>query len=65
MESILPILLIVAMVATIVVLFAGIIGFGFNTRASAKYSTHLMTARVVLQGVAIAVFALMALLHVA
>ncbi len=46
------------MLATVLVLFAGIISFAFNTEANAKYATRLMAARVILQGVAVALFAL-------
>ncbi len=49
------------MLATVVVLFAGIISFGFNTKTNTKYATHLMAARVILQGVAVALFGLMVL----
>lgn len=49
------------MLATVVVLFAGIISFGFNTKANAKYATRLMAARVILQGVTVALFGLMVL----
>ena len=46
------------MLATVVVLFAGVISFGFNTKVDAKYSNRLMAARVILQGVAVALFGL-------
>lgn len=61
MTSILPFLLGAAMLATVLVLFAGIISFAFNTKANAKYGTRLMAARVILQGVAVALFALIVL----
>ena len=49
------------MLATVVVLFAGVISFGFNTKMNEKYATRLMAARVILQGVAIVLFGLMVL----
>jgi hypothetical protein len=57
MDIALPVFLIIAMAATVIVLFTGIIGFAFNSKLNAKYSTKLMTARVLLQGFALAVFA--------
>lgn len=63
MDSVLPILLVVTMAATVIVLFAGIVTFAFNSKLNAKYSNRLMTARVLLQGAAIAIFALIVLLH--
>jgi hypothetical protein len=65
MQTILPYLLGAAMLATLVVLFAGIIAFAFSPGLNAKYSTKLMSARVILQGVALGLFALMAALHIA
>lgn len=64
MTDILPFLVGAAMLATVVVLFAGIISFGFNTKTNAKYGTRLMAARVILQGVAVALFGLMVLSQV-
>ncbi|TVR84439.1 MAG: twin transmembrane helix small protein [Rhodospirillales bacterium] len=60
MQTILPFLLVGAMLATVGALFAGVIGFAFNI--GSKHSTRLMTARVMLQGLALAVFGLMALI---
>jgi hypothetical protein len=57
MDTILPIFLVIAMAATVIVLFTGILGFAFNSKLNAKYSNKLMTARVLLQGLALAVFA--------
>ena len=51
------------MLATVGVLFAGIISFAFSKNATAKNATRLMAARVVLQGVAVALFALMVLVY--
>lgn len=64
MESILPTLLIVAMGLTALVLVVGVATFAFSTSANRKYGNKLMTARVILQGVALALFALMALLQI-
>ncbi len=63
METILPVLLVIAMIATVVVLFTGIVAFAFNSNLNAKHSNKLMTARVVLQGVALAVFGLIVLMQ--
>jgi hypothetical protein len=63
MDTILPILLGLAMLATLGVLCAGVIAFAFNTKVNAKYSNKLMTARVVCQAVAVAIFGLMVFLH--
>lgn len=64
MNSILPILLIIAMLATAVVLFAGVISFAFNSKVNSRYATQLMSLRVIFQGVAIALFGLIVLLNV-
>lgn len=64
MRDLLPILLGVALVATVLVLFAGVISFAFGSRTDRKLATWLMTARVVLQGLAVAVLGLIVLLSV-
>jgi hypothetical protein len=51
------------MLATVGVLFVGIISFAFSKNGNAKYATRLMTARVVLQGVALALFGVMVLVY--
>lgn len=61
MNSVLPYLLGAAMVATVVTLFVGVIGFAFGGKASSRQATRLMGLRVVLQGVAILLFALIVL----
>ena len=61
MDALLPFLLIAAMGATAIVLFAGIAAFAFNSKLNARYSNKLMTARVVLQGLALAVLGLIVL----
>jgi len=43
--------------------WVGVVGFAFSTKINEKYSTKLMATRVVLQGVAVLLFALMALLQ--
>lgn len=65
MSSVIPYVLGLAMLATAGVLFAGIVSFAFGARSDRTLGTKLMTARVVLQGVAIAVFAVMMLLSLA
>jgi hypothetical protein len=65
METILPVLLGLAMLATVGVLFAGVISFAFGGKNSQKYSTALMTARVACQAVAVALFGIIVLLYVA
>lgn len=61
MTDVLPFLIGAAMLATVLVLFAGIISFAFSTKIDAKYATRLMAARVILQAVAVALFGLMVL----
>lgn len=62
METILPVLLGIAMLATLGVLFAGVITFAFGGKNSQKYATALMTARVACQAVAVALFGAIVLL---
>ena len=64
MDAIFPILLGAAMLATLGVLCVGVISFAFNTKTNAKYSNKLMTARVICQAVAVAIFGIMVLLHI-
>mgnify|MGYP001244623202 CR=1 FL=1 len=64
METILPVLLGLAMLATLGVLFAGVISFAVSPKTNEKYATKLMTARVICQAVAIALFGLIVLLYV-
>jgi hypothetical protein len=56
---VLPYLLGAAMAATLGVFFAGIISFAFGNPDNRALATRLMTVRVVLQGIAVAVFAVM------
>ena len=58
MDSILPYLLGGAMLATVVTLFVGVIGFAFGGKWSAAHANKLMSLRVALQAVAIVLFAL-------
>lgn len=64
MVSALPYMLGAAMLATLGVLFAGVLSFAINGEANRKHATKLMTARVVLQGIAIVLFALTVLFSV-
>lgn len=56
MTSILPFILAIAMIATVIVLFIGLISFASNSKFNAKHGNRLMRARVILQAVAIAIF---------
>jgi hypothetical protein len=64
METVLPVLLGLAMLATLGVLFAGVISFAFGGKNTQKHATTLMTARVVCQAVAVALFGAIVLLYV-
>jgi hypothetical protein len=61
-SSPLPYLAVLAIVATTAVLVVGVVTFALGPGFSARYGTRLMTMRVILQGVAIALLALMVLL---
>ncbi|QLH37928.1 MAG: HIG1 domain-containing protein [Defluviicoccus sp.] len=50
MDTILPVMLVVAMIATAAVLFVGVISFAVGGKATQKYATKLMAARVICQG---------------
>lgn len=63
MTQVIPYLLFAAMAATVLVLIAGVVSFAFGNRTDRHLATRLMTARVVLQGVAIALFTVMLLLQ--
>ncbi|MBK8210026.1 MAG: HIG1 domain-containing protein [Rhodospirillales bacterium] len=62
METLLPVMLGLAMLATLGVLFAGVISFAFG-KDSQKYATKLMTARVACQAVAVALFGAIVLMY--
>jgi len=64
MQTILPVLLGLAMLATLGVLFAGVISFAVSPKTNEKYATRLMTARVICQAVAVALFGLIVLFYV-
>jgi len=51
------------MLATLGVLFVGIISFAFGKNGNSKNATRLMAARVALQGVALALLGLMVLVY--
>ena len=61
MNALLPILLIVFMLATLGVLFAGLIAMGRGGEVNRKYGNILMRWRVILQFAALAVLALVML----
>lgn len=65
MESALPVLLIIAMLATLVVLIIGVVSFAVHGKFYQKNSNRLMRLRVVMQGLALLVFALIAVLAAA
>ncbi|HEX9703546.1 MAG TPA: twin transmembrane helix small protein [Rhodospirillales bacterium] len=58
MTGILPWLLGLAMFATLVVLVVGVVSFGVHGKFYERHSNHLMRLRVLLQGIAVAIFAL-------
>lgn len=58
MNSVLPYLLGAAMLATVITLFVGVIGFAVGGKWSAAHANKLMSLRVALQAVAIILFAL-------
>lgn len=53
MSGFLPVLLGLAMLATLLVLVVGIVSFGVHGKFYQKHSNHLMRARVLLQGLAL------------
>lgn len=61
--TILNILLVVAMAATAIVLFTGLVGFFFGGRFNEKYGNKLMRARVGLQFAALLILAAIFLLR--
>jgi len=62
MESFLPFLLGFAMFATLIILVVGLVGFARTGAFYKKHSNNLMRARVIGQGVALLIFALIMLL---
>lgn len=65
MDTLLPILLVLAMVATLAVLVVGVVSFAVYGKFYVRNANKLMRARVILQGLALAVFALITWLAVA
>ena len=65
MEDALPYLLGAAMLATLLVLLVGIVSFGVYGDFYIRWSNHLMRLRVVLQGIAVAIIALIVFWSVA
>ncbi|HIM24202.1 MAG TPA: twin transmembrane helix small protein [Rhodospirillales bacterium] len=65
MDSVLPYLLGFAMFATVAVLAIGVISFGVHGDFYLRHANHLMRARVILQGISVAILALMVYLAVA
>jgi len=65
MNSFLPYLLGFAMFATLVVLVVGVVSFAFNGKFYKENSNKLMRLRVLMQGIALAIFALITWLAVA
>ncbi|PIW28245.1 MAG: hypothetical protein COW30_08060 [Rhodospirillales bacterium CG15_BIG_FIL_POST_REV_8_21_14_020_66_15] len=62
MEGFFTILVIIAMALTLLVLFVGIGAFAAGGKFNQKYSNKLMRARVLMQGLAIILFAVLMLL---
>ncbi|MBM3599428.1 MAG: twin transmembrane helix small protein [Alphaproteobacteria bacterium] len=62
MNAFLVILLIIAMVLTIGALFGGLFFMAVGGELNRKYGNKLMQIRVIMQGIAIAIFALVMML---
>lgn len=58
MEAFLPVLLLFVMGATLLILIVGVVGFAANGEFNRKYGNKLMRMRVLFQGIAILIFAL-------
>lgn len=65
MDSVLAYLLGFATFATVAVLAIGVISFGVPGDFYLRHANHLMRARVILQGISVAILALMVYLAVA
>ena len=63
METVLHVLLIIAMVAVVVVLFTGIASFAKGGEFNRRYANKLMRLRVATQALAIGILLLLLLLH--
>jgi len=59
MQAVLPYLMGIAMFATLAVVVVGVISFAVHGNFYRRHSNHLMRARVVLQAIALAFFALL------
>lgn len=57
MEDMLPVLLGLAMAATLLVLIIGVVSFAVHGDFYKRHANHLMRARVVFQGIAVVIFA--------
>tara|TARA_R110000772_G_scaffold49123_11_gene113131 strand:+ start:15886 stop:16083 length:198 start_codon:yes stop_codon:yes gene_type:complete len=62
MEGFFTILIVIALALTLLVLFVGIGAFAVGGKFNAKYANKLMRARVLMQGIAIILFAVLMLL---
>lgn len=60
----LSLLMVVAMAGTALVLVIGILAFAVQGRFNARHANKLMRARVVLQGLAVLIFALITIMAV-
>ncbi len=58
MDGFLPVLLVIAMGATLVVLVVGVVSFAVHGKFYRRHSNNLMRARVIMQGIALAIFGL-------
>lgn len=65
MEAALPYLLGLAMLATLVVLVVGVVSFGVHGDFYLRHANNLMRLRVVMQGIAVAILALIVYLSIA
>jgi uncharacterized BrkB/YihY/UPF0761 family membrane protein len=63
MEYVFPILVVLAMLATLGVLFVGVLGMGREGHAARMRSNKLMQWRVILQGAALLLFVIFMLLY--
>jgi len=63
MEFVFPILIVLAMLATLGVLFAGVIGMARRGNTASAKSNKLMQWRVILQGIALLLFAIFMMLY--
>ncbi|MBT3914731.1 MAG: twin transmembrane helix small protein [Rhodospirillaceae bacterium] len=57
--NLVPILLLIAVIATAIVLFAGIISMANDKKFSPTFRNKMMRARVILQGIVIVLFLIM------